>query len=251
MTTAAASTASRPIVSGKFFRIDGKKFCPKGVTYGPFAPNTAGEPFREREQTARDFALIGAARGEPAPGLLRAAALAAGSRPQARPEAVDRYSVSKHLCFLDSAALRREACEAVRTAVKACARHPAVFAYSVVNEIPPDISRWSGGRAVEGFVESLVDVAKEADPECLCTFGNYPPTEFLRPENIDFLCFNVYLHQQRAFENYLARLQMIADEKPLMLGEIGIDSIRRARKPRARSWNGRLNRPFAAAWRGW
>ena len=32
-------------------------------------------------------------------------------------------------------------------ASSACARHPAVFAYSVANEIPPDIVRWSGEQA--------------------------------------------------------------------------------------------------------
>ena len=116
-----------------------------------------------------------------------------------------------------------------RRAAHACAGHPALFAHSVVNEISPDIARWSGARAVERFIEELVDAAKQADPECLCTFGSYPPTEFLRPENIDFFCFNVYLHQQRAYENYLARLQMLADAKPLILGETGIDSLREGR----------------------
>src|ERR1041384_2942850 len=107
-----------------------------------------------------------------------------------------------------------------------CAPHPAVFPLSVVNEIPSDVVRWSGARNVAQFIEELVDVAKAIDPDCLCTFGNFPPTEFLRPANIDFHCFNVYLHQRRPFENYLARLQMIADTKPLILGEFGIDSIR-------------------------
>src|ERR1041384_1860244 len=107
-----------------------------------------------------------------------------------------------------------------------CAPHPAVFPLSVVNEIPSDVVRWSGARNVAQFIEELVDVAKAIDPDCLCTFGNFPPTEFLRPANIDFHCFNVYLHQRRAFENYLARLQMIADTRPLLIGETGIDSRR-------------------------
>src|SRR6185503_18118145 len=115
---------------------------------------------------------------------------------------------------------------AVRDAVALCARHPAVFAFSVVNEIPSDIVRWSGARRVAQFIEELVAEAKAVDPECLCTFGNFPPTEFLRPQNIDFHCFNIYLHQRRAFENYVARLQMIADSKPLVIGETGIDSLR-------------------------
>ena len=33
----------RVTVDGKFFRLGGRKFYPKGVTYGPFAPNASGE----------------------------------------------------------------------------------------------------------------------------------------------------------------------------------------------------------------
>ncbi|MCX6927732.1 MAG: glycosyltransferase, partial [Verrucomicrobia bacterium] len=133
---------------------------------------------------------------------------------------------NKHLCFLDSRARRAEACEAVRRAVFTCGRHPSVFGFSIANEISPDIVRWSGAQAVADFMDDLVHEAKRVDPHCLCTFSNYPPTEFLHPQSVDFLCFNVYLHQRQPFENYLARLQMLADGKPLLLGEFGIDSLR-------------------------
>src|SRR5665213_3085573 len=220
------SSYPRPTVSGKFFRLNHGKFYAKGVTYGPFAPNSDGDPFASRPQTVRDFDLIR---------LLGANLLRVYHVPPRwvldmaegyRLKVLIDIPWSKHVCFLDSPALQEEACRAVRQAVQNCARHPAVFAYSVVNELPPDIVRWSGARAVENFLDELVQVAKSVDPECLCTFGNYPPTEFLHPQNIDFYCFNVYLHQQRPFENYLARLQMLADAKPLILGEIGIDSLR-------------------------
>jgi glycosyltransferase involved in cell wall biosynthesis len=114
----------------------------------------------------------------------------------------------------------------VRRAVSACSRHSAVFAFSVANELPPDIVRWSGARAVGNFIDDLVHVAKFVDAEALCTFTNYPPTEFLRPQSVDFVCFNVYLHQEQPYRNYLARLQMLAESKPLLLGESGIDSLR-------------------------
>jgi len=126
----------------------------------------------------------------------------------------------------------------VRQAVAACKGHPAVFAYSVVNEIPPDIVRWSGARRLEDFIDELVGEAKAEDAECLCTFANYPPTEFLRPADIDFVSFNVYLHEPAALENYLARLQMLADNKPLVLSEFGMDSLREgeARQGQFLSW---------------
>src|SRR5580692_5804405 len=135
MTPVVPNVPSRPTVSGKFFRIDGKKFYPKGVTYGPFAPNSAGEPFCEPLQTARDFDLIARLGAN----LLRVYYapprwLLDLAHERGLKVLID-IPWSKHLCFLDSAELRKEAREAVRTAVKACARHPAVFAYSVVNEV--------------------------------------------------------------------------------------------------------------------
>jgi GT2 family glycosyltransferase len=222
----AASSAPRASVDGKFFRLGEKKFCAKGLAYGPFAPNAAGQPFASPEQTASDFDRI----RELGANLIRVYYVPAkwflDLAAERKLKVLIDIPWNKHLCFLDSPAQRAQACEAVRRAVFACARHPAVFAFSVANEIPPDIARWSGAQAVADFIDDLVHEAKRADPECLCTFTNYPPTEFLRPQSLDFVCFNVYLHQEQPFKNYLARLQMLAEGKPLLLGEIGIDSLR-------------------------
>ena len=222
----ASSSGPRVRVDGKFFRLGEKKFYVKGVAYGPFAPNAAGQPFASPEQTAADFASLRQLGANliriyhvPAQWFLDLAA-------QHQLKALVDIPWNKQVCFLDSPQQRAEARDTVRRAVLACARHPAVFAFSVANEIPPDIARWSGARAVADFVDDLVHEAKRADPECLCTFTNYPPTEFLRPQSVDFVCFNVYLHEERPFKNYLARLQMLAESKPLLLGEFGMDSLR-------------------------
>src|SRR5580658_5411545 len=227
MTTTTTPTAQpRPSVRGKFFRVGEAKFYLKGVTYGPFRPGPDGRQFLGQTETERDLELarrLGA-------NLLRLYQVPPrwflDLAQQNGLKLLIDVPWSKHLCFLDSPVFKKQARDAVRAAVQGCARHPAVFAYSVVNELPPDIVRWSGAGAVADFLDGLAEVAKGVDPECLCTFGNYPPTEFLNPQNFDFLCFNVYLHQQRPFENYLARLQMLVESKPLILGEIGIDSLR-------------------------
>lgn len=223
----ASSTSSlRVRVDGKFFRLGEQKFFPKGVTYGPFAPNAAGERFASREQTLKDFAQI----KELGANTLRLYHVPPHWFLDLAQEHGLKLLVDVPWCkerlFLEDREHRQQAKAAVRDAVAMCARHPAVFAFSIVNEIASDIVRWNGARAVAQFIEELVTEAKEIDPECLCTFGNFPPSEFLRPQNIDFHCFNIYLHQRRAFENYLARLQMIADSKPLIIGETGIDSLR-------------------------
>jgi GT2 family glycosyltransferase len=217
---------ARVKVDGKFFRLADKKFYVKGVTYGPFAPNAQAEFFPAPDQVEKDFEQI----KELAANVLRLyyvpprwfldAALRHGLR------LLIDVPWNKHLCFLENDQTREEACRSVREAAKACADHPAVFALSVVNEIPADIVRWTGAYAISEFIEDLVQIVKSIDPACLCTFGNYPPTEYLRAKNVDFLCYNVYLHNPKPFENYLSRLQMIADSKPLILGEFGIDSLR-------------------------
>ncbi len=58
---------------------------------------------------------------------------------------------SQHIAFLDSAAVQAEIRAAVTAGVRACDRHPAVFAYLVGNEIPPDMVRWHGAERCATF----------------------------------------------------------------------------------------------------
>jgi glycosyltransferase involved in cell wall biosynthesis len=221
----AVSVQPRVTVDGKFFRLGEKKFFVKGVAYGPFPPNAQGQPFASPEQTAADLTQIS---------QLGATVIRVYSVPprwmldmamERRLKVFVDVPWNKHLCT-DSNQRREEAREAVRRAVCSCGQHPAVFAYSIANEIPPDIVRWTGAAAVSDLIDELVMEAKRADPGCLCTYSNFPPTEFLNPRGVDFVCFNVYLHHEQPFKNYLSRLQMIADAKPLVLGEFGVDSLR-------------------------
>ncbi len=210
-------------VDGKFFRAGDQKFFVKGVSYGPFA---GADALPAPEQVKRDLRMIGELHANtvrvyhPPPKWFLDLVANYGLR------VLIDITWPKHLCFLDSPALEREARAKVKAVVSANKSQPAVFAYNMANEIPADIVRWSGARRVSGFLESMVEEAKQADPECLCTFASFPPTEFLRPENIDFASFNVYLHHRKPFASYLARLQMLADSKPLVLTEFGFDSIR-------------------------
>ena len=211
---------------GKFFRLGQEKFHVKGVTYGPFEPNEEGLQFPSPAQARRDFALmleLGAntfrVYHRP-PRWLLDLALEMGLR------VLIDVPWPKHLVFVDDESLKEQGREAVRSAARECGNHPAVFAISVVNEIPADIVRYSGPERIADFIDELVGVAKEEAPDCLVTFANYPTTEYLQPRAIDFVCFNVYLHDETVFRNYLARLQNIAGDKPLMLGEYGIDTFR-------------------------
>lgn len=232
------SSSDRVTVDGKFFRIGSRKFHIKGVTYGPFAPDANGETFGTPERAELDFKRL----TELAANTIRVYYVP----PRWLLDLAQAHQLRvlvdipwpKHLCFLDSKRSQKEARATVRRAVSSCGGHPAILGYSVVNEISAEIVRWSGVARVEKFIDDLIGEAKDADPGGLCTFASFPPTEFLRPDRAEFVCFNIYLHEKEAFESYLASLQTQADARPLVLGEFGMDSIREgeARKSAFLGW---------------
>ena len=139
---------------------------------------------------------------------------------------------AKHIEFLRERSTRRGIVETIRAAVSAYAGHPAIFGYLVGNEISSTMVRWLGARRVVEFVEELIRIGRGIDSDVLFSYATYPPTEYLLPQNVDFWCFNVYLHDQRDFERYLLRLQNLTGERPLILGEFGMDTIRAGRNAR-------------------
>ena len=220
------SPSGPPSVEGKFFAAGGEKLFLRAVSYGPFATASHGHQFPEREMVERDFALIRD---------LGANTIRTFTVPPRwlldRAEAHGLWVLlgipwAQHVCFLDSEALVAEIRETVRQAVRATAEHGAVFAYVIGNEIPPDIARWYGPQRIQRFVRLLRDDVKTLAPGALVTYANFPPTEYLDVECMDFVCFNVYLHREQDFRRYLLRLQNIAGERPLVLTEHGIDSAR-------------------------
>src|SRR5690554_101195 len=162
-------------LDGKFFRAGADLFHVRGVTYGTFQPNSAGEPFPERPRAAADLDLISELGANtvrvydiPPHWLLDEAA-----RRGLRVFVTLPWPV--HTCFLDSRTSRREVRTAVLSGVQSVAAHPAVFAFAIGNEIPPDIIRWSGTRKVEAFLDELVEAARHAAPDALFTYANFPP----------------------------------------------------------------------------
>jgi glycosyltransferase involved in cell wall biosynthesis len=213
-------------VHGKFFFAGDAKHFIKGVTYGPFAIGTHGAQFPERAMVERDFALMRGAGVNTArvftvpPVWLLDLAQAAGLK------VLVGLPWTQHVAFLDSTTIRGEIRAAIISGVRACARHPAVFAYLVGNEIPPDMIRWHGTDAVRQFLKELVALVRAEHKGALVSYANFPSTEYLTVDFIDFLCFNVYLHDETAFRRYIARLHNLAVDKPLVLTEFGVDSMR-------------------------
>ncbi len=233
-------------VSGKFFFAGERKHFVKGVTYGTFQIGSHGAPFPEPAVVERDFGLMAEAgvntvRVFTVPPLwLLDAAQQAGLR------VLVGLPWSQHVTFLDSRATQAEIRAAVSAGVRACARHPAVFAYLVGNEIPPDMVRWHGAEPVRHFLKGLVGLVKQEHPQALVSYANFPSTEYLTVDFTDFVCFNVYLHDQAAFARYVARLHNLAVDRPLVLTEFGVDSRHEGEEEQRRVLSWQVRTAFAA-----
>ena len=241
------SDAGEPVrVQGKFFFAGERKHFVRGVTYGPFAPGTHGAQFPERATVERDFALMRGAGVNTVrvftvpPVWLLDLAAAAGLK------VLVGLPWTQHVAFLDSPTIKTEIRAAITAGVRACARHRAVFAYLVGNEIPPDMIRWHGADAVREFLRELVALVRAEHPGALVSYANFPSSEYLSVDFTDFVCFNVYLHDEGAFRRYIARLHNLAVDKPLVLTEFGVDSMHNGGDEQARILSWQVRAAFAS-----
>jgi len=246
----AATTMQRPRVAGKFLYAGADKLWIKGVTYGTFRPDADGNAYPGPDVVRRDFAAMATAGINavrvytPPPRSLLDEAQQNGLY------VMVGLPWEQHIAFLDPPRRAAEIEARVRSAARQCAGHPALFGYSIGNEIPPSIVRWHGRRRIERFVRRLFDAVKSQDPAALVTYVNFPTTEYLHLPFLDFACFNVYLESRDRFEAYLARLQNLAGERPLVMAEIGLDSRRNGEAAQAQSVDWQARAAFAAGCAG-
>jgi GT2 family glycosyltransferase len=234
---------------GKFLFDGHEKFYVRGVTYGPFRP-VDGSEYGNPASVESDFDEM----SRNGVNTIRTYTVP----PRWLLDAAERHGLrvlvglpwEQHVTFLDTGARRRGIEEKVRAGVRAVAGHAAVLGYTIGNEIPASIVRWHGRRRVERFLERLYRIAKAEDPESAVTYVNFPPTEYLQLPFVDFVCFNVYLENPDRLESYIARLQNIAGDQPLVLAEIGLDSQRNGQDTQALSLDWQVRAVFAGGGAG-
>jgi GT2 family glycosyltransferase len=249
--TGLPATRTRPTARGKFLYLGQEKFYVRGVTYGTFRTDAAGDEYPPPATVARDLKLMAATgintvRTYTLPprwfldaaaeyGLLVLPSLAAervvgylndGGRAEARIEA----------------GLQRQ--------LRGCCGHPAVLGYSVGNEIPASTVRWLGPGRVERFLHRLCEGVREADPAALVTYVNYPSAEYLELPFLDVACYNVFLEDRDRLAAYLARLQNLAGDRPLLMTELGLDSVRNGTDGQAQAVRWQLRTAFEAGCAG-
>jgi GT2 family glycosyltransferase len=223
----------RPQVKGKFFYVGDEKLWIRGVTYGTFRPDKSGNEFHNPEVVKKDFAHMAAVGINvvrvytPPPTWLLDIALQKGLY------VMVGLPWEQHVTFLDQRKTVRSIKRRVRTMIRKLSGHSAILCYVIGNEIPASIVRWHGRIKIERFLKRLYAIAKMEDPEGLVTYVNFPTTEYLQLSFLDFQCFNVYLEEQERLESYLNRLQNIAGDLPLVMGEIGLDSRRNGEEKQA------------------
>ena len=235
----------RPAVRGKFVFAGAEKLYIRGVTYGPFRPDENGNEYGDPRIVEQDFARmaengINSVRTYTVPPRwFLDLAWQHGLR------VMIGLAWEQHVTFLDDHQRVRDIKDRVCAAVRECAGHPAILCYAIGNEIPASIVRWYGARRIERFLRDLYNSAKSEDPAALFTYVNYPSTEYLRLPFLDFVCFNVYLETAESLNAYLARLQNLSDDRPLVMSEIGLDSRRNGEQAQAESLDWQVRSVFA------
>jgi GT2 family glycosyltransferase len=235
---------------GKFLFRGESKLYVRGVAYGTFRPDEDGALFPAFEVVARDFAAMAAS----AINTVRTYTVP----PRWLLDLAERHGLSvivgipweQHVAFLHGRRRASSIEDRIAAGVRACAGHAAVLAYVIGNEIPSSIVRWHGRRAIERFLERLYRTAKREDPDALVTYVNYPSTEYLQLPFLDLVCFNVFLEEEEELEAYLARLQNISGDRPLLVSELGLDSRDHGEEAQAVSVGWQVRTAFRAGCAG-
>src|SRR5687767_55052 len=239
----------RAVVRGKFLFVGDDKYFVKGSYYDPFHTGSAPGEYHQQDVDA-DFAVmaelgVNTVRTDaPVPPWLLDCAHRRGLKvliglawPQATAD-------------LDSRETLRGIEETIREAVRRGAGHPAVLGYSVGNEIPVAVVRAFGARRIERAIRRFVEAVKEEDPTALVTYASSTETESLRLPFLDFFCFNLHPEDSAELSASIARLHNLAEDKPLILGELGLDRLKSGDKHKASSLTSYVERAFAGGCAG-
>ena len=247
-----APAGERPRVAGKFLFQGDAKFYVKGVSYGAFRPDPAKREYRDTAQVEKDFRQIAGAGINTVriphtvpPITLLNTAFRHGLR------VMVGLSAEQYVGYLLDPQKQVPDIEAqVREKVRTVRGHPALLCYSIGNEIIASVARMLGRKTVERYLWRLYDVIKAADPGGIVTYVNYPSTEYLQLPFLDIVCFNVYLESANRLRKYVARLHNIAEDRPLIMSEIGLDAFRNGETKQAKTLDWQVRSCFESGCAG-
>lgn len=241
----------RTTARGKFLYAGQEKYWVRGATYGAFRPDAEKREYQDLETIECDFEQMANAG-------FNAVRIPHTMPPRHLLDIAGRHglrvmvglSAEQYAGYLADPEKAPDIDDLIREKVRSCAGHPALLCYALGNEIPASMVRWLGRRRVERYLERLHAVVKGEDPDGLVTYVNYPSTEYLELPFLDLVAFNVYLEVEERLRAYLARLQNIAGDRPLLMSELGLDSIRNGADQQARALEWQIRTTFAAGCSG-
>jgi O-antigen biosynthesis protein len=160
---------------------------------------------------------------------------------------------NEHVDFLSDKKSYRMALQRVREVACTYGAKENVVALLVGNEIEKTLVRWLGPLRVKRFLERLIRVAKQQAADCLVSYATFPSTEYLLPDNADFLAMNLYLEEKPVALRYMRRLHHLAGAKPVVISEFGLDVHTHGRTVQAevRQWLGELTADLGLAGTVW
>ena len=244
-----AWTQSTPEIQirGQQFVAGNVPFRVKGIHYGPWRPGTGPNkeyPYPPLDGIAEDFELIRRA---------HANTVLIYDAPLRVLDLADRHGLKVLYTFaLDWWAVGGERQGQVRERVveqvQARRGKPAVLGWILGNEIPEAVLQERGASVLIEGLRDLYQAVKQIDPVHPISHANWPPTKDLDLRFLDFASFNVYPLWPpevvaAGFGPYISRvLRPLAQEKPLLLTEFGVNSIEASAEDQARilreSWDG-------------
>ncbi len=223
--------------------VGGQKLHVRGVTYGTFRPFEE-LAFPPRDAVQRDFEAMVEAGANAVRTYLPPPLWLLDLANEYDLHVMVGLAWEQHVAFLEDSGLGERIVAKVGRQVRECESHPAILCYAIGNEIPAPIVRWHGKYKVERFLERLYWEGKAADPGALFTYVNYPSTEYLELPFLDLSAFNVFLEDESTYESYLARLQNLSGDRPLLITEVGIDSRRNGEDAQAETLGWQVRHAF-------
>ena len=235
----------KPRVAGKFIYIGEEKFFIKGVSYGAFRPDEFGYEYQDKERLEKDFRQM-------CQNGINTVRIPHTSPPRHLLDIAEKHglkvmiglSAEQYVGYLIDTEKKIDLFSIIREKLEACKNHSALLCISIGNEIPSSLVRWIGKRKIEKYLKSIYNFVKDEIPDAIVTYVNYPTTEYLDLSFLDILSFNVYLESKDKLEPYLYRLQNLAGNRPLLMGEIGLDSMRNGLSHQAESLSWQIDSVF-------
>jgi cellulose synthase/poly-beta-1,6-N-acetylglucosamine synthase-like glycosyltransferase len=229
-----------PAVSGSSFLVNGRPFAVRGISYSPWRPGTGPgkhHPWPADELIEEDLRLIVD---------LGVNTILVHDAPPSMLDAAHRHGlmvISTHFINWQSIADDRlfgARADEIVAAVAEVARHPALLAVLLGNEVIAWVRDEHGNAFLEARLRDLAERVRAAAPKVLLSHANWPVTADLDLTFLDFSAFNLYPAWPRevAVRGYGAYIQEVllplAGGRPLLISEFGQNSLEASEERQAR-----------------